>query len=298
MSRFAGWAVAICLLLTGCGKSLRPDPNPYALISNVPTAEVVACGDRVLGLKSCAVERGQPLASVPIQVQGYNAGTVRVTSDNCGVEFDVRYAKNAAVDIRMPGLAQETCVLAISVQPEFPQERKSGLVIAALKAFVAIRVLEPGSEWSGHESKIALDADASLVLPSGRLLVRGCGAQVDRESGGRLKLSEMPNPGAKDCVYQGVVMGQVNHYFTWMVWRHAAEYVPAVEPGVSFDGKSVVIQADPATSVIAVDGSYYLANALSVKFDRQKSHIVRTLTIGGRNVVGLYDPKGGFSWRR
>lgn len=306
MNRPTTWIVGLALLLCGCGPVLRPDPNPYAITSNVPTAEVIACGSRVIGLKACGIVRGQPLATLDLRIQGYNTGTVRVSSDKCGVEFDVRYSGHAPIEVPLSGLAQENCLLAISVQPEFPQEKKNAIVIGALKAFVRVRVLDQDQVWEGFESKVAENGDTSIDVnsASGKLMVRGCDAQIEeavQSVDGKVKvpLAKLPKQGVKSCVYEGVVTSELGSvFFTWMVWRHAKDYVPAIVPSVSFDGKRIIIQADPATSVVSVDGEYHLTNALSMKFDRKKAHVVRTLTVGGRNVFGEYDQKRGFQWQK
>lgn len=303
-------ACGLALLTYGCGGAgLRPDPNPYALASNVPTAELVACGSRVMGLKTCAIERGRPLSDVQIDVQGYNQGGVLATSEKCEVEFPVRYTGHAQVRVPLTGIARESCIVAVTITPEFPSERDSALVIGALKGFVWVRVTDPGEAWRGFETKIAAGVDTSIEVPAfdgqpNHIMVRGCGAKIDRdgmpEQGVmRVKLSEMPDPGVKGCVYEGAVISKGQALlFSWVVWRHTKDYVPAATPAVLIEGKRLSIAGDPSVSVLSLDGVYRLTSGRTFNFDPARAHVVRALTIGGRNVVGEYDPKGGFRWMR
>lgn len=306
MNRITIRAVAVAILLCGCGPALRPDPNPYAMASNVPTAEIRACGSRAIGLKSCSVLRGEPLDSIKLSIQGYNSGTVRVTSDKCGLEFDARYSMSKEVEVPIPGNAQESCVVAISVQPEFPNERSSGIVIGSLKAFVRIRVIDADQQWTSFASKIQEGSDAFIDVdsPTSRVVIRGCDSQFDQEVQSidgkiRLSLSMLPEKGISACAYEGVVVGEERSlYFTWFVFRHSKKYIPAPSPVVSFDGDNILIEGEQAVSVVSLDGSYVVSNAMSAKFDRSTPHVVRLLTVGGRNILGEYDPDGGFEWRR
>lgn len=299
-------AVALALILSGCNVALRPDPNPYAITSNVPTAEIVACGNRFLGLAACSAVRGEPLSNVKIQVQGYNVGTIRVTSDSCGVDFDVRYAGSVPVDVPIPGVAQENCVLAIAVLPEFPDEKENAVVIGALKAFVRIRVIDKGQDWQWYSNRIAENADETISIDSGdgRLVVRGCDAQLDRpavavEGKITFKLSELPNKGVKGCVYEGAVIGDSSSkLFTVMIWRHTKDYVKAVSPGFTLGADSLALFGENATTVLSFDNTYVVAQSASSKFDPKVKHVVRSLTVGGRNTIGEYDPEKGFTWKR
>jgi hypothetical protein len=306
------WAAAICLILTGCGGSLRPDPNPYALKSNVPTAEIVACGGRAVGLKTCAIERGRDLAELDIRVQGYGSGTVLATSDSCQLEYPTRYTGNAEVSVPLAGPAAESCVIAITVTPEYPGERKSSLEIGALKAFVRVRVTDHGASWFGQSDKVPEGGDLALAVPGkpgDHIMVRGCDAKLDRElsQDAALRLSDLPYPGMKGCAYEGAVDHKdgTRTLFTWLVWRHAKAYVPAPNPEAKLgtydstrgSGFSISLEADPSVSVLSFDASYKLKNSRAVRYDPAKPHVIRALTVGGRNVVGEFE-NGVIRWMR
>lgn len=299
-------AVILAILITGCTPLLRPDPNPYAITSNMPTAEVMVCGERVMGLGSCSIERGKSLSDLEIKVQGYNSGTIRITSDSCGVEFDARYSGSKSIQVPIQGTADSNCLLAISVQPEFEGERESGLVIGSLKAFIWIRVLDPNQEWQWFSSKLSEDADASIEVESDNteLFIRGCDATIDKtvkplNGKVKIKLSDLPKKGITGCIYEGVITGEKkSKFFSWMVWKSPLNYVPAVEPDVSFDSDKIVIKGEQPTSVISIDEFYYTQQFGKFFFDKEEKHVVRTITVGGRNIVGEYDPDGGFKWKR
>lgn len=258
-----------------------------------------------MGLKSCSVVRGQPLDSIRLTVQGYNTGTVRVTSDACGVEYDARYTGGAEVRVPLHGLAQENCLLAISVQPEFPGERDSAIVIGSLKAFVRVRVLDAGDDWRGYESKISEGASASIAVPAaaGILHIRGCGAVIDQAVIPLLDAVSVdlpPLPGVRSCVYEGVILGDngANTYFTWMVWRHRANYVPPPIPHVAIQGGNLTVMGEPAVTAVGLDGEYHVGQGASMSFDPARAHVIRALTVGGRNILGEYEPGKEIQWKR
>lgn len=302
MKKVIQFIFIMAALFIGCGQSLRPDSNPYAITSNAPTAEINVCGKKFLGLGACSIVKGENLSTLKVSVQGYNSGTIRVTSDKCGVDYDMRYSGHRDVSIPLYGQALESCILAVSVQPEFEGERESGLVIGSLKGFIRIRVIEDSSQsWKGFFTKVS-ESGNSFIEFSGvdsRVVIRGCDSLFDKQVlaiNGRIRiaLSDLPSIGVKGCVYEGLVDdGENQVFFTWMVWRTSKNYVPAIKPEMFYDGEDIVIDGENATSVIGIDDKYVLDKKASLKFDRSKKHTIRTLTIGGRNNVGEYDPSSG-----
>lgn len=294
----------LALLLTGCGASLKPDPNPYAVLSNVPTAEFEACGSKAQGLKICTLERGRPLNDVGLAVQGYYRGTVRVTSAACGIDQTYRYDKSSLDQVFLTGVVREECLIAIVVAPEYPRERKSAVEIGTLEAFVWVKPVSRDDAHLKYISVIPSDYTARISIPSksGRVIMRGCDADVNEQVNAidgsvTLSLSMLPARGMGRCVYEGAIVTEdKTQWFTWLVWKHSKLYVPASIPVIEEKGGKLLVVADAATTVLSLDSEAKIAAAAKFSFDPAVPHILRALTVAGRNMIGLYDPKGGWRW--
>ena len=289
--------------LMGCDPELLPDPNPYAIFSNMPSAEVFACGKR-MSLGVCDVEKGTELSKVNFGIQGYYEGTARIYSEACGIDYTVRFNQSQSFGIPLPGKLETNCLLAVALTPEYPGERNSGIVIAAIEAFVYLRAIDAQALHHNFISKIpASGADhIAFDAPKGTLMVRGCGAKLDKpiEKGlFVLPLSELPALGISRCIYEGVVLNDGPPvFFTWLVWKYADNFVPAAQAKVTQNGNNLEVDADPASFVIALDGQFKNGHKNSFDFDPDTSHVLRTLTVGGRNTLMTFEPKKGWLWNR
>jgi hypothetical protein len=260
-----------------------------------------------MGLKTCAIERGRPLSELGVRVQGYGSGAVRVTSDSCEVDYPARYTGSAEVAVPLEGAARDHCMLAVVVTPEFPGERDSSLVIGALKAFVWVHVVDQGEAWQGFEDRLPTGSTTSIALearPGDHIMVRGCGAKLDRTASEqgveRVKLSELPDPGVKLCAYEGAVLAQgaPPRFFSWLVARHRKDYVEPETPAFELEGDKLTLGGAGYVSVLALDANFQVSGGRQFKMDPAKPHVVRALSISGRNVLGLYEPGRGFKWTR
>lgn len=289
--------------LIGCKPSLIPDPNPYSIYSNYPTAEVWACGKR-MNLGSCALSLGEPLNNLNLKIQGYFEGTARVYSDACGIDSTVRFSRSKLFNVHLPGIVKNSCVISIAITPEFPGELDSGIVIGSLEAFIRVKAIEKGARYLSFVSKIPSKASASVFIKTtgGRLILRGCEANIDRTvPAGEtdLNLSEVPNLGVSRCAYEGAIAEENGTiFFNWLVWRYDDKYVPAALPSLEEDGEDLIVQADPATFLIIFDDKQYSGNSASFEFEKTEAHTLRTITVGGRNIIGEYAPNKGWSWIR
>ena len=302
----------------GCGSGkIRPDVCdgtsqtgcPAASQANYPTAEFYACGKAFHGLGVCFVERGELLDTVAISIQGYNSGTIRIVSQDCFLDDDLRYEGNQRVRIGLPGVARESCLLSFVISPEHDSEETSGIVIRSFKGHLWISVKDKDDQTFGFTSKVAEDGDAEVAIPvaspgAHRIAFRGCGVSFDQSvdaDGGfvRVTLKQLlPHLLIQRCVLQGGVEDASGPVFvSWMVWGYDKRFIPLPRPAISFDGDKLKVSADRNVSVISLDSGYKLDTSAEFKFDKTKFHTLRLLTVGGRSVLGFWSvQQGAFTW--
>lgn len=289
--------------LLGCDPELLPDPNPYAIFSNMPSAEIFACGQR-MSLGVCSVERGSELSKIGFGIQGYYEGTARVYSEACGIDYTVRFNRSQSFAIPLPGKLETNCLLAVALTPEYPGERESGIVIGGIEAFVYLKAIEPGSLHHNFVSKLSASGSENILFtaPKGTLMVRGCGAKIDKpiEAGQvTLALTELPPMAISRCIYEGAVVGsEAPVFFTWVVWKYADNFVPAAQAKLTQNGDTLEVDSDSATFVVGLDGEFKAGPKAKFEFDPTHSHTLRTLTVGGRNTLMNFDPGKGWVWNK
>lgn len=287
--------------LMGCRPSLVPDSNSYSIFSNYPTAEVIACGKR-MNVGSCAAVIGTPLNDINLQIQGYFDGTARIYSEECQLDYTVRFNQSRLFKVPLPGKVKNSCVIAIAITPEFPEERESGIIIGALEAFIRVRAIESEARYFSFVSKIPSESNDKIefVSEGGRLIIRGCDAQIDKKINAgvtTIELKDFPERNVSRCIYEGAVIGsQSNILFSWLVWKYEKNYVTAATPVVEEDGNDIIVSADPATFVLTFDDIKSDGSQASFDFDKTKPHILRAITVSGRNVIGEYTPNRGWRW--
>lgn len=298
--------LAVATLLSACAGQLKPDPVPGALDSGYPTAELLACGKRAVGLAICTIEQGKPLESLNIRVQGYYKGTVQIDSEACEIHTAYRYDNSQVVKAPLSGPATEECAIDFVVSPEYPKESNSGLVIESLKGRVWIRVIPAGAKHFGQNTKIKQGINAYLNIPYQsatpvRVVFRGCNTKFDKQMAPvngviRIALHDLRNMfQVESCIFEGTVLGATTLRVTWQVWSYAKEFTPLGIPEVKVSGGKLSVKADKAVSIIALDDKYEVSNETEFDFDASKSHILRMATVGGRIVIGEWS--GSWTWK-
>lgn len=294
------------LWLTACAGNLKPDPVPGAIDSGYPTAEILACGKRTVGLAICTIAQGDPLETLGIRVQGYYKGVVKIDSEACSIHTAQRYDNSSTVKAPISGPATKECAIDFVVSPEYPKDTSSGLVIQSLKGRVWIRVIPPGSSHFGLNTKIRQGLNAFLDIPYSdttptRVVFRGCGASYDKTltpANGKLRvaLHDLRNMfRVEDCIFEGAVMGRTPIRVTWQVWSYSEKFLPLSIPTTRISGGKLYVKAEAAVSVIALDRDYSITNETEFDFDPSRSHVLRLATVGGRIMIGEWN--GSWTWK-
>ena len=306
---------SILLLVTGCAGTLKEDPSwPTPIDAEYPSAEVWACGRlQDMGQNVCSIERGQPYDKVKMAVAVYYKGTVKVSSTNCGLETELSYEKTGLFDIQIPGIAQKNCVVVVTVIPQLPDQKNSGIRVYGLRGYLAIRVLDKGNNWTGTTKKITGSFSSKEVFWIGRqktdvdLVIDGCGLptfkkKIPAPTEGIVEFNlnevipkDMPQ---QTCVLQGYFRSQVykDSLFNIMVSNYDERFTPLPIPVVNIDKEKIEIVADSSVSIIAVNDEYKIANKAKFKFVGDRN-VVRLLTVNGRTVTGIWERDKGWTWK-
>jgi len=287
------------LLLAGCAGKLKPDSVPGALASHYPTAEMIACGTRFVGLGICPVSQGGVFS---IKVQGYYQGTIQIDSERCEIHQKVRYQNNGQVAVTIP--VKTSCLIDVVVSPEYPGDPKSGLKIESLKGRLYMKVLPEGALYFSKSSKVKEGLNASFSFPSDepvKLSFRGCGVAFDEEKepvNGEITVMlrdilymDMP----MDCVLEGAAIGKKVTRLTWQVWTYDQDFTPLAVPVTELKNKKLTVKAEGPVSVLSLDENYVINNQTSFQFDPSKPHVLRLITVGGRLLIGEWS--GAWTWK-
>jgi len=307
LARMLALLVAVCFLVS-CVKRIRPDSSVPAAQSNYPTVEFKVNGVTAQGLIILEMQQGDPLDSVSFSVQGYYSGKITIRSKDCQIEQRERYEKNQVLTYELSGPAVKSCLISVSLQPEFPKEKNQSIQIHPFEGHAFIRVSRPGEHWNGYTTKTRFDVDAVLDLPVNSLgsvyaAVQGCGAQFEgplpvKAGNAKLKLSQLIQPfQPESCIFQGVfVDGNDIKFFSWMVWMYSKEFIPLSVPLVKYKGKKIQVIGQDSVTAISLDDQFDLDFDSKFKFDRSIPHVLRLLTVTGRSMIGVYRPEQGWTW--
>lgn len=315
--KYLPWFLLLALV-AGCAGKIRPDPVAVsAMDAGYPSAEVRACGKEPdeLGLVPCSIKEGQLLDSLKIQVVGYYKGTIKFSSDECGVNQEVSYEGTALVPLSIPGEASRNCLVTVTVSPNFPRESSSGIKVHSLRGHVYIHVLKANENfWNGHARKVTGNFSSHLSLWVGnqtevRVVLAGCGmAQPwDKrlpvvDGSVDVELSEIipQEPAVKTCILEGVIISQVykDVLMSVMVSKFDDRFTPLPIPVVKVDGDKLIVEADAGVSAIALNQEYKLNRKAKFKFDPKAVNYLRMVTVAGRAVLGIWNPQSqDWSWK-
>ena len=309
-------------ILTGCaGKLLKEDPVIPSVKANYPTLEFRACGELYHGVGTCYLSQGQNHDSVNLKIQGYYRGTGRVYSSNCQIEQTFTYGENELISVKLPQLEPgRSCLVSMVLSPEFPPEWRSGISVYSLKGLLAIRIQKGQERWGGFlrkltgEFKSQVDIPIGDVYQSARVVARGCGIDYDKQvplDKGflHLQLHEVVSYKLGDCILEGAVLTtDSDRTFTGLVTQYATTlpadpewqqygFIPLAIPKITVSESTLEVIGQDQVSVVSLNSKYEINSKAKFKFDPSKINVVRLITVKGRTVLGVWDPKTqSFKW--
>lgn len=307
--------IVLLLVVTGCGKNIRPDPVfPPSIEAEYPSAEVRACGKLMqLGQSVCSLEKGKPYNNVKLSVYTYYKGVVKVAGRGCQLEQELSYDSTGLMEISIPGIADRNCLITVTVQPKFPNEENSGIKVNSLRGWVAIRVLPANSAWRSDAKKVTGNFSSRSKMFVGeqaedvQVVVDGCDVvgftkNIKPVAGYiEIELSEILKPelALGTCVLQGYVRSKVfkDVLFNIMVSKYDPRFTPLPLPVVKINGSKIEVSADAAVSAISVNDEYEITNSGKFDWKADQENTVRNITVGGRSAVGVWKPGKGWAWK-
>lgn len=304
--------VLVLLFVLGCGSKLRPDTFPASIASGYPTAELRAAGKLWNGLAVVSIRKGEPLSSLDLSVQGYYQGTVRATSEACGIDLSRQYQNSELISLPAIGRAQKSCLIAVTINPLYPKQENQDLVVRGFRGYISVTVTD-GSEWVGDAIKVSGSWSRKLkkfIGGSGqvRVVMDGCGKafdkQLDLDSKGYVEIPvneavQKSAPGA--CALAGVVISPQfkNLLFKVLVAVYKTDYVPLPIPIVKLEGKTLEVQGTSEVSIVALDNVLTISDKFKTKeFDASKPQVLRLLTVQGRFILGEWSAAKGWTWKQ
>lgn len=303
----------LVLLVSGCGKNLRPDPSLPVIDAGYPSLEVLHNGKIHNGGTILSVKRGDDLSQLDLAFQGYYEGIYRLSSQRCELDSPGSfYEKNALVRIPLKGIASKDCVITITMSPSYPKGSRRGVEVDSFRGHIVIKVTD-GEDWYGEFIKVTGSWKHTLRIFVGgsgpaRIIADACGVSYDREvqivdGFIEFEISEAVSllPG-KSCILDGAIITEEYEDYLFNVFvanyktmSGGRPFSPLNFPIVKDLGDKIEVIASDVVSVVALDNQYSIDYKETFKFDRNKTHILRAMTVMGRLVIGIYEP--GKEWR-
>lgn len=305
---FPSLLLATLMVLSGCTQRLQPDVAVSALEAGYPSAEFRACGKLWVGLGTCRIAPGQSFKDLGIKIQGYYAGTVQIESKACGVSVVRRYGNNELVDVVVPAPAAASCLFTFQVFPDYPGQQTSGVFVSGFKAYLWVRMLPRDQAWHSTEVKDTGSWERNWKMFVGGtqpVSVQALGCDHDFLDtlpvvDGQLvfPLHKAVSAYNSVCVVEGLVVNPAfkNTMFSALVVQHSSRYVKLAIPTMKKYAFTLTVYPDGATAATSIDDRYTTENpAVFEDFHFNVPHILRTITVKGRSVIGLWDPKE-YAW--
>jgi hypothetical protein len=301
-------ALFFAFIISGCGGSLRPDLSPIsAYQAGYPTAEIQACGRYFSGIGVCTIKKDAPLSSINMGVQGYFKGTITVSSKRCNIETSFRYEGSKLIPIDIPGTAQDSCNVDITLAPELPNESSTNIEVAPISGRLYIRMLEDGQVFYSQSDKIMAGTSVTMFVPikpggsKVRAVFKGCNSTFDKEieltnGYANIPLDQLITLEKKDCILNGVLFGaQSTVRLSWHVWLYDQGFVQVPLPVLLLEGNKLSIEADPSVTIIALDDKVKVDYKAKFDFTEDSPHSLHLLTTKGRNLFAVWVP-GQKTW--
>lgn len=307
------WLALAALVLagSGCGKNLRPDPVIPVIDAGYPSLEVVHQGKIHHGGAMLSIHRGLPLETIDLSFRGYYEGLYRISSQRCGIDFSGSYAQSELVKIPLQGTAVQDCVISITMTPSYPKRR--GIQTDSFRGHIAIKVTN-GEDWHGEFIKVTGSWHHDLRIFVGgtgvaRVIADACGVEYDQilpivdgfVEFDVAKAAALP-PG-KSCILDGAIITDEyeDYLFNVFISNYKTTdgtkvFSPLNAPSVRLVEDKIEVVASRSVSVLALDDQYIIDFKGKFKFDPNRSHVLRAITVMGRLVIGVYEPSTGWEW--
>ena len=295
--------ILVCVT-AGCATGLRPDQSAPAAASNYDTAEIVACAERWHGLGVCSATQGSQISSLDIGVQGYYGGTVQWYSEGCGINYAQEYSGNVVVPLKKEGVIPRSCIISVTVTPKFDPKMRGTLAVHSFRGHLAVKLLPSGGGWLGETRKLSGNWQDNLTVPvqgwtAATVVLRGCKKTFIQPMGpvpGELKIPLQQAIGVSRgelCLLDGFAVTHTNDQLNISVLTHIynSEFTRLSLPMLNIEGSTLVVEAEDAVSIIALDDNYQLGNKVKFRnFEELFPHYLRLLTVKGRSVLCKYTP--------
>jgi hypothetical protein len=301
--------VSLILFQIGCASKLRPDVVPYAVPSGYDSIEILGCNQYSYGTSICNVSPLVPLSSLDLKIKSYYNGKIVV--NGCGISENRNYIQSEMVPIALSGNVNGDCVLTVTMSPSLPNQEKTPILVGSLRGHVFIHVQDPEFENvvqfnqvpmginSGIRFDVPVGGELSGIL---KIIGRGDGCLVNAEmnitaTNGFISIPlDTIHSSTKQttCVFEGVLDTPSDKYILfWVINYYSKDFIELANPSIEWKSKDkLCVIADTSASIISVDDNYKISNNACFKVDKTKDFILRTLTVGGRTNIGIWD--GGF----
>lgn len=297
MKTLVALVVSLTLFGCGCGK-LRPDPVMSSIEAGYPSAELLVGGQVFLGLKETSIKSGEDLSSLNASIKTYFNGVVRI--DGCGIGISKSYLNSEVISFGLSGPATDSCVVAYTIAPSYPKQSNGSIVVHPLRGYLSIRVIKPDQDLITGEYKVSGNFSKNINFmvggSSARAFFSGCGIDYDEDitlsfGVASLDLANLVENKIQTCVLEGVFISPEykDLFVSILVSRYNKEFTPLAIPSISDSGRKICIKADPATSIISIDGKYIVSDHGCFKNKVTNGSIIRAVTVKGRTVIGIYD---------
>jgi len=288
------------LLLAGCAGKLVRDPVIPAIDANYMAVEFSSQGLYSHGLGiTYALDGNFP----DIEIQGYNEGTIKVTSERCKVDATYNYTDNRRQRIEVENADGRSCLFTSVVSPIYSLSQAGDIKVFSFKGHFYVKNLKPEDRdiWSGYTARPRAGRDYSLVVKTKfdrpTVILRGCGLRYQKDydaKGGKvtLKLHEIiPKwDKTKTCVVQGLLeeRGQ-DELVTILISSFSPDYPDLPRAELEVDEDEVEVRASENISIISVNDRFKVDQEHKFKFNPEGDNILRLLTVKGRSLLAVWN---------
>lgn len=294
------------MLFTSCGSKLVKDPSVSVVEANYPSLEIHSPSKLNNGLAIVNFKEGQNLKDLKISVRGYFKGELRLFSDHCQIDENIRYDDSRLIPLNFDVELFRSCLITAVLTVDYSKYQGT-VKTYPLKGFIAL-VPEKKYEAGLHTRKIMEDKTSIFNLKTNsdseyRIVIRGCGISEDffrQPVNGNISidLGEILGSGIRTCYLDMAVLSdseKLRHRFLLSIF--STQFTRLPKPKIDWKRKSKLkLTANNNVSVISVGNKYEVKRKATFKYN--KNDTVRLITVKGRLLLGTIQDKGRILWKQ